>query len=191
MNLCTPNWPNSHTFGLLLISLCTHSEDAECTGMATITKLASGNWRGQVRRKGCYAADTFRRRRDAEEWALNTERCINQGISPKWRPKGPAKTFGNLVDLHVHDLHEGGKPTRHSKAAVMKALKRSIGSTKIAKLNRARLIEYGKRQTKQGAGPATLAIDFSFVRMLLSHACPLTRRPLPGFARKNVSGRRH
>ena len=58
--------------------------------MATITKLASGNWRVQVRRKGCYAADTFRRRRDAEEWALDTERCIDQGLQPKRRPTGAA-----------------------------------------------------------------------------------------------------
>ena len=96
MNLCTLNWPNLHTFGPLLISLCTHSAhaEAECTRMATITKLASGNWCTQVRRKGNYAADTFRRRRYAEEWALNTERCIDQGLSPARRPTGPAKTFG-------------------------------------------------------------------------------------------------
>lgn len=138
--------------------------------MPSITKLASGNWRAQVRRKGCYAADTFRRRRDAEEWALNTERCIDQGLNPKRRPKGPARTFGDLVDLHVHDLHEVGKPIRRSKAAVMEALKLSIGGTKIAKLDRARLIDYGKRRAKEGAGPATLAIDFSFIRTVLSHA---------------------
>ena len=138
--------------------------------MATITKLASGNWRAQVRRKGCYTADTLRRRRDAEEWALETERYIDQGFQPKRRPTGAAKTFGDLVNLHVHDLHEGGKPIRRSKAAVMEALKLSIGGTKIAKLDRARLIEYGKRRAKQGAGPATLAIDFSFIRTVLSHA---------------------
>ena len=172
MNVCTPNWPNLHTCGPLLISLCTQNAhvEAECTGMARITKLASGNWRAQVRRKGCYAADTFRRRRDAEAWALDTEHCIDHGFQPKRRPKGPAKTFGDPVGLHVHDLHEVGKPIRRSKAAVMEALKLSIGDTKIAKLDRARLIEYGKRRAKQGAGPATLAIDFSFIRTVLSHA---------------------
>lgn len=52
----------------------------------------------------------------------------------------------------------------------MEALKLSIGGTKIAKLDRARLIDYGKRRAKEGAGPATLAIDFSFIRTVLSHA---------------------
>ena len=42
--------------------------------MATFTKLPSGNWRGQVRRKGRYAAETFRRKKDAESWALEIER---------------------------------------------------------------------------------------------------------------------
>lgn len=58
--------------------------------MPSITKLASGNWRAQVRRKGRYSADIFRRRKDTEEWALNTERCIEQGIKPKQRPNRPA-----------------------------------------------------------------------------------------------------
>jgi hypothetical protein len=35
------------------------------------TFTSFGNWRAQVRRKGRYAADTFRRRKDAEEWALD------------------------------------------------------------------------------------------------------------------------
>ena len=32
--------------------ICTHSAAAACTRRATITKLASGNWRAQDRRKG-------------------------------------------------------------------------------------------------------------------------------------------
>ena len=138
--------------------------------MPTITKLASGNWRAQVRRKGRYAADTFRRRIDAEEWALDTERCIDRNITPRRRPKGPARTFGDLIDLHVQDMHEVGKPPRRSKAAVMQALKMSLGGVKIPNLNREHLIDYGKRRARHGAGPATLAIDFSFIRTILSHA---------------------
>jgi hypothetical protein len=35
--------------------------------MLTFTKLKSGSWRGQVRRKREYVANTFIRRRDAEK----------------------------------------------------------------------------------------------------------------------------
>jgi hypothetical protein len=44
--------------------------------MPTFTKLKSGSWRVQVRRKNEYVANTFVRRRDAEEWAVCTENLI-------------------------------------------------------------------------------------------------------------------
>lgn len=173
MNVCTSNWTELHTFGPLLISLCiqiAHAETGVHTPMATVTKLGSGNWRVQVRRKGHYVADTFKRRKDAEEWALYQERSIDQGIAPRRRPNGPAKTFGDLIDLHMADMHEVGRVTRRSKAAVMEALRISLGGVRVSNLDRERLIDYGKRRAKQGAGPATLAIDFSFIRTVLSHA---------------------
>jgi hypothetical protein len=48
--------------------------------MPTFTKLKSGSWRVQVRRKSEYVANTFNRRRDAEEWAIDVERAIDRGI---------------------------------------------------------------------------------------------------------------
>jgi hypothetical protein len=49
--------------------------------VATFTQLASGNWRVQVRRKTRYVAETFRRRKDGEEWALEMERNIDRNGS--------------------------------------------------------------------------------------------------------------
>ena len=82
--------------------------------MATFAQLGSGNWRAQVRRKGSYAADTFRRRKDAEELALDTERCIDCGIALRPRSREGARTFGDLINLHIADIHEVGKPPRRS-----------------------------------------------------------------------------
>lgn len=48
------------------------------TKLATFTKLKSGFWRAQVRRKGQYLNETFLRRKDAEEWALDMERRIDR-----------------------------------------------------------------------------------------------------------------
>ena len=48
--------------------------------MPVIVKLPSGNWRAQVRRKGKYISNTFRRRADADTWALETERTIDNWI---------------------------------------------------------------------------------------------------------------
>jgi hypothetical protein len=46
----------------------------------------------------------------------------------------------------------------------------SLGDTRIHDLKRSKLIEYGKRRAKEGAGPPTLSIDFSFLGTLLTHA---------------------
>jgi hypothetical protein len=51
--------------------------------MATYVKLQSGSWRVQVRRKRQYASNTFLRRSDAEEWALEAERSIDRGVPIK------------------------------------------------------------------------------------------------------------
>jgi len=136
--------------------------------VATFTQLASGNWRVQVRRKTRYVAETFRRRKDGEEWALEMECNIDRGGSPKPRVLRNVRTFGDLIDLHDEDTREVGKPPRRSKAAVMASLKTELGS--VPALNRERLIEFGRKRAKQGAGPATLAIDMSFIRTIITHA---------------------
>ena len=138
--------------------------------MATFTQLASGNWRVQVRRKTRYVAETFRRRKDGEEWALEMERNIDRNGSSKPRVVRNVRTFGDLIDLHDEDMREVGRPPRRSKAAVMASLKTELGSVKLPALNRERLIEFGRKRAKQGAGPATLAIDMSFIRTIVTHA---------------------
>jgi len=138
--------------------------------MATFARLNSGRWRAQVRRKGRYASDTFLRRRDAETWALEVERAIDLGQATPTKTRKALATFKDLIDLHERDLHEVRKPIRRSKAAVLAALKTSLGATRLRDLTRERLIEYGRKRFKDGAGPVTLAIDFSYIRTILTHA---------------------
>jgi hypothetical protein len=66
--------------------------------VATFTQLASGNWRVQVRRKTRYVAETFRRRKDGQEWALEMERNIDRNGSSKPRAVRNVRTFGDLID---------------------------------------------------------------------------------------------
>jgi hypothetical protein len=54
------------------------SVHTERTRVATITRLKSGSWRVQVRRKGKYVNETFLRRKDAEEWGIDIERRIDR-----------------------------------------------------------------------------------------------------------------
>ncbi|WP_421950788.1 site-specific integrase [Pelagibacterium sp.] len=138
--------------------------------MATIVKTKEGTWRALVRRKGKYASQTFRLKSLANEWAIETERLIDIGGEPSHRQIRDAKTIADLVDLHVSDLHEVGRPLRRSKQAVMEALKRDLGTTRIRRLDRAAIIKYGQRRAKQGAGPVTLSVDLSYLRTVLTHA---------------------
>jgi len=138
--------------------------------MAAIVKLPSGSWRAQVRRKGRYVTGTFLRQQDAKQWALEVERNIDRGIDPKSPDPKTVRTFARIIDLHITDHLEVGKQIRRSKAAVLEALKLTLGPTRIQDLRRSKLIEFGKRRAKAGAGPATLAIDFSFIGTLLTHA---------------------
>jgi hypothetical protein len=70
---------------------------------------ASGNWCAQVRRKTRYVAETFRRRKDGEEWALEMERNIDRNGWSKPRVVRNVRTFGDLIDLHDEDMCEVGK----------------------------------------------------------------------------------
>ncbi|MEZ5788555.1 MAG: hypothetical protein R3D62_19200 [Xanthobacteraceae bacterium] len=85
--------------------------------MATFTRLKSGSWRVQVRRKGKYVNDTFLRRKDAEEWAIEIERRIDRGEPLAASGSRDVNTFADVVQLHRDDLKEVGKRIGRSKAA--------------------------------------------------------------------------
>jgi hypothetical protein len=91
--------------------------------VATIVKLKSGSYRVQVRRKGQYASKTFLRKSDADDWAVQAARDIDNGKKPAPRVRAATQdTFGNLIDMHLDDLADTGKPLRRSKAAVLRRL---------------------------------------------------------------------
>ena len=95
--------------------------------MATIVKLSSGNYRVQVRRKGQYASKTFRRKADAYAWALEAERRTDQGRAIKAPKITGFNTFGQLIDLHIVDMMEVGKPLGRSKELALRTLRKAFG----------------------------------------------------------------
>lgn len=138
--------------------------------MASITKLPSGSWRAQVRRNGRYVSKTFKRRRDADEWTIDMERRIDRGESvSKSRPKH-LNTLIDLVDLHISDMHESRKPLRRSKSYSLNKLKQDIGHTRINQIDRETIVEFGRMRAAEGAGPATIAMDISYLKTIMLHA---------------------
>jgi integrase len=138
--------------------------------MAAFQKLPSGNWRALIRRKGSYTSETFRRRRDAEEWALETECRIDRGESVSAKRPRNISTFGDLVDLHIDDMHKLKKPLRRSKAYSLQKLKEHLGMSAFNKLRREKLIEYGRFRANEGTGPVTLGAELSYINTVITHA---------------------
>ncbi len=138
--------------------------------MATFTKLKSGSWRAQVRRKGKYVNETFLRRKDAGAWALEIERRIDRGEPAAAQRSRGAKTIGDLIGLHRNDLQEVGKRIGRSKAASLTLLEHRLGRLRISELDRERVIQFGKARAREGAGPVTLGMDLGYIKTILSHA---------------------
>jgi hypothetical protein len=90
------------------------------------------------------------RRVDAESWALETERTIDRGLAPTFASLHQVQTVADVIDLHIRDLQDVGKPLPGSKAAVLAALRIHFGSYKLQNLNCLALIEYGKKRAKSG-----------------------------------------
>jgi len=138
--------------------------------MANIRQLASGHWQVQIRLKGRKVTETFLRYDHAREWATEAEGQIDKGRAPTGKRARGAKTFGALIDLHIDDMKEVGKPPRRSKSATLEMLHRELGAFKLNELDRERLIKFGKDRAKNGAGPVTLGQDIGAIKLVLSHA---------------------
>ncbi len=138
--------------------------------MASFDKLPTGRWRAQVRRKGQHASRTFRLKSEAEAWAVDAERAVHLGKPPNAFRTDDKTSFGSLIELHIKDMGEVGKPLLRSKALCLEKLKRDLGREKLSALTRERLIAYGKALAKQGAGAVTLSMDIGYLRTVLVHA---------------------
>lgn len=146
--------------------------------MATFTKLSSGSWRVQVRRKGRYVSETFLRRDDARRWATEAERQIDRGETPSDSRIARLTTFEDLIDLHIDDMCDVGKAPLRSKAATLDLLRRQLGKCSMVSLDRERLILFGRERAAQGAGPVTLGIDIGTIKLILSHAAAVHGLPV-------------
>ena len=150
--------------------------------MATFTLLRSGAWRVQVRRKGSYVAETFLRKTEAQSWAREAELAIDGGFKPPRRGQPVAKkgqtSFGDLIDLHIADMHAVKREIARSKSFVLDSLKTELGRLPLEGLTRERLVAYGRKRAADGAGPATVAIDFAYLNTVITHAAAVHGIPI-------------
>lgn len=137
--------------------------------MPSFVKLASGQWRAQVRRQGHSVSRTFRLKADADRWAREQETRIENGETPTGVQPNSRESLADLIDLHFADLAELHRSVGRSKEAALLRLRETIGSTRIAHISRDLLVQFAKRRAKEGAGPVTIGIDLSFIGTVMEH----------------------
>jgi integrase len=146
--------------------------------MSSITKLPSGSWRAQVRRKGRYVSQSFLRHKDAEEWALKMERRVDRGETVSKHRPDLINTVADLVDLHIADMLDVRKPLRRSKAYSLSKLRNDLGHLRLNQIERERIIEFARDRRNEGAGPVTIAMDISYLKTIMLHATAVHGVPL-------------
>ncbi|MEO1037969.1 MAG: hypothetical protein AAFX09_00360 [Pseudomonadota bacterium] len=122
--------------------------------MSSIHRLPSGRWRVQIRRGRQYVSRSFLRQADAKSWALDMERRADRGESLLVARPKHLKRFSDLIDLHIADMAEVGKPLRRSKAYSLELLSKRLGYVAIKDLDRVCLIDYGRERRQDGTAPA-------------------------------------
>ncbi|WP_396272587.1 hypothetical protein [Hyphomonas sp.] len=146
--------------------------------MSTIYRMPKGQWRAQVRRKGRYVFQCFIRRKDAEEWALKVERRVDRGERVSKNIPDHLSTSAHLANLHIADMLEAGKALRRSKTYSPDKLKAKLGHVRLEVLDRERIIMNARQRARDGAGPATLAVDLAFIGTVLTPAAAVHGIPV-------------
>ena len=138
--------------------------------MATISQAPLRCLPGPDRTKGPLRERNVSSPRRRPSRARQAETWVDQGLVPNKSSVSRLQTFGDIIDLHIADMCEVGKPPRRSKAATLSKLKRDLDKERIGHLDRQKLIDYGKMRAEQGAGPVTLGIDIGVIKMIITHA---------------------
>src|SRR3546814_16104544 len=90
------------------------STTARCTRsaheMATFTRLKSGHWRVQVRRKKTYARPTLLRREASRQWATPTEPPLTLRPQPPQPTHTPPPPSHTTLHPHPTPIHPHAPP---------------------------------------------------------------------------------
>ncbi|MCO5399132.1 tyrosine-type recombinase/integrase [Ralstonia soli] len=144
--------------------------------MASIIKVGD-KWRAQIRRKGHAAITrTFTKKTLAEKWAHQVEADLEAGEFSDGRRLNDI-TVRKLIEQYEEEIGKH-RPIGRSKAGALDMLKRHLGTTSLAQLNEAAVIDYAKRRSAMGAGGVTVAMEFTYLDGVLEMARSLWKLPL-------------
>jgi len=139
--------------------------------MATFTKLKSGNWKVEIRRKGWpNTYKTFRLKRDAEDWARTIEDDMVRGI---YVPKGKAEklSIADAFDRYLREVTPIKKDrTQEREIGRIKFLKSHLGQYSMVNLNSEIVASFRDDRLNEGKSNDTVRLELSLLSHLYSVA---------------------
>jgi integrase len=133
--------------------------------MATIVKRGK-RWRAQVRRLGNAAlSKTFATHSAATAWARDIENKIDHGQTID---AGRKITFAQVLKAyreHVTHLKGMGR----SKAQALEKIEKLLGQRRLVEMKTAAFLRFCEAREAEGAGPATILQDLSYIGTVLRH----------------------
>lgn len=133
--------------------------------MASVVRSKDGRWRAHVRRAGFPAKSRiFNTKQEAQRWARSIETQFDDASSAD---PMLTTTVGEVIEAYTTHVM---KPTAtRSKQGALRALSVMLGKTRLAELTPQVLTAFATKRQRQGAGPATIGMDFSFLGTALRH----------------------
>src|SRR5262249_25978735 len=122
-------------------------------------------WRAQVRRVGqSPLSKTFASRGEATAWARDIEHKIDRGQTVDL---GRKFTFSEVVE--AYRKHLSAKGMGRSKSHSLDKIERVFGRRRLVELKTPIFVDFCKTREGEGAGPATILQDLSYVGTVLRH----------------------
>lgn len=150
--------------------------------MATIVKNPAGTWKAVIRKQGWpTTAKTFRTKRDAEDWARQTEDEMVRGVFLRRTP-AQKLTLASALDRYLQEVtpskKAGGSQRRDHTSA--KPLRDELGAYALPALGPEQIGHYRDQRLAAGKSGSTVRLELA----LLSHLYTIALREwgiqLPG-----------
>ncbi|WP_425044163.1 tyrosine-type recombinase/integrase [Primorskyibacter sp. S87] len=133
--------------------------------MASIFQTRKGGrWTAQVNLDGKRRSKTFTHKRDAQRWARQEE--AQQDTTGTVRAALSDVVFNDVIEAY---LDEFGDKASRSKLGTITHISELIGRTPLPDLTVNRFREFAKMRRAEGAGPATIGQDMSYIHTVLKH----------------------
>jgi integrase len=157
--------------------------------MSSIRKR-NGSWVADIRRKGHKSiSKSFPTKTLAQTWARKVEREMDTMDFKDGRSISTI-TLSELIDRYSKEIGDV-KPFGRNKTAVLKSLKKDMGSATLSDVTVDRLTEHIRSRVLEGAGGVTIAIELTYLGSVYKAAKQLWKMPIDmdviSSARSNMS----